>query len=118
MGSFVAGLLLRLVFTLGALKIAFKYWEMDAFWSGIFAIAGIDLALHAALELLGPATSGFSTLTPVANGIPGLVLIFTVQRFCFNKRLQNAVLTATAVKLVVTFCYMFAGLAMLDAAFG
>jgi hypothetical protein len=116
--SFLAGLLMRFGFTVLALKLAFKFWEMDAFWRGIFAIAGVDLALHATFELLGPATSGFTTMAGVENGIPGLVLIYTINRFCFNKRLQNAVLTAAAVKLVVTLCYIFAGVAALNALFG
>jgi hypothetical protein len=111
--SFLTGLLLRFVFTIAALKLAFKYWEMDAFWIGIFTIAGIDLALHATFELLGPATGGFTTLAVVENGVPGLALIYTINRFCFNKRIQNAVVTAAAVKLVVTLCYIFAGVAML-----
>ena len=80
---------------------------------GIFTIAAIDLSLHATLELLGPKTDGFTTLAVVENGVPGLVLIYTINRFCFNKRIQNAVVTAAAVKLVVTLCYIFAGVAML-----
>lgn len=116
--SFLVGLLLRFVVTVLALKLAFKYWEMDAFWTGIVLIAGIDLALHAIFQLLGPATSGLTTLAPVENGVPGLVLIYTVHRFCFNKRLQNAVLTATAVKTVVAVCHVFLGAALLGAMFG
>ena len=116
--TFLTGLLIRFIFTLIALKLAFKYWEMDAFWKGIFAIAGIDLALHAIFELLGPATGGFTTITAVENGIPGLVLIYTIHRFCFNKRIPNAVLTAAAVKLVVTLCYIFAGLGALNLIYG
>lgn len=116
--EFIAGLLLRFGLTITALKLAFKYWEMDAFWKGIFAIAGIDLALHAIMELLGPATGGLTTMSALENGIPGLVLIYTINRFCFNKRLQNAVATAAAVKLVVTICYIFVGVAALNAAFG
>jgi F0F1-type ATP synthase assembly protein I len=116
--SFLTGLLLRFVFTIVALKLAFKYWEMDAFWSGILTIAAIDLILHATLELLGAATGGFTTLAVVENGIPGLVLIYTINRFCFNKRIQNAVLTAAAVKVLVTLCYVFAGVAMLNLIYG
>lgn len=115
---FLAGLFLRFGITIGALKLAFKYWEMDAFWKGILTIAGIDLALHATFELLGPATGGFTTMTAVENGIPGLVLIYTINRFCFNKRIQNAVVTAVAVKTVVTFFYIFLAVAALNMAFG
>jgi hypothetical protein len=109
--------LLRFLFTIVALKLAFLYWEMDAFWKGILLIAGIDVALHASFELLGRATGGFTTMMAVENGIPGLVMIYTIHRFCFNKRIQNAVLTAAAVKLVVTLCYIFAAVSALDMIF-
>jgi F0F1-type ATP synthase assembly protein I len=112
--SFFTGLLLRFVITILALKLAFKYWEMDAFWTGTLLIAGIDMTLHAMFELLGPASGGITTNFAVENGIPGLVMIYTVHRFCFNKRIQNAVLTAAAVKVVVTMLYVFAGVAALN----
>ena len=116
--EFLTGLLLRFGFTVVALKLAFKYWEMDAFWKGVFIIAGIDLALHASFELLGQATNGLTTMVAVENGIPGLVMIYTIHRFCFNKRIQNAVVTAAAVKLVVTLFYIFAGVATLNVIYG
>ena len=116
--TFLLGLLMRFVFTTIALKVAFKYWEMDAFWKGVFSIAGIDMALHAIFELLGPLSGGFTTMVAVENGIAGLVMIYTIHRFCFNKRIQNAVLTAAAVKLVVTLLYLFVGLGALNLIFG
>ena len=116
--EFLTGLALRFVFTVAALKLAFKYWEMDAFWKGVFFIAGIDLTLHAILEVLGPASGGFTTMVGVENGIPGLVLIYTINRFCFNKRIQNAVITAAAVKIGVTLLYIFAGIAALSLIYG
>jgi hypothetical protein len=116
--EFLTGLAMRFAFTVLALKLAFKYWEMDAFWTGVFLIAGIDLTLHAMLELLGPVSGGFTTMVGVENGIPGLVLIYTINRFCFNKRIQNAVITAAAVKLVVTLFYIFAGIAALNLIYG
>ena len=116
--GFLVGLLLRFAITIVALKLAFKYWEMDAFWKGVCCIAGIDVALHAILELLGPATGGLTTMSAVENGLPGLGLIFTINYFCFNKRLQNAVVTAVAVKLAVTICYLFLGVWLLQMAFG
>jgi hypothetical protein len=111
---FLTGLLIRFAFTIVALKLAFKYWEMDAFWTGILLISGIDMTLHAAFELLGPASDGFTTLFAIENGIPGVVMIYTIHRFCFNKRIHNAVLTAAAVKVVATLLYIFAGVAVLN----
>lgn len=104
--------------TVFALRVAFKYWEMDAFWRGTLAIAGIDLAVYAVLELLGPVTSGISTSGAVQGGIGTLVMVPTVQHFCFNKRLQNAVVTALAVKVIVQLCHMFVFVILLNALFG
>src|ERR1051326_2962587 len=56
-------LVLRFIYTVVALRLAFKYWEMDAFWTGTFAIAGIDVVLHGILEALGPVTMGLSTMS-------------------------------------------------------
>ena len=114
---FVTGLLLRFTFTLIALKLAFKFWEMDAFWAGIFLISGIDMAVHATFQLLAEVSDGLTTVLAVESGVPGLVMIFTINRFCFNKRIQNAIITAAAVKFVVTMCYVFAGIALMNSVF-
>lgn len=116
--SLMLGLIIRFGITVLALKVAFKYWEMDAFWKGIFVIAGIDAALHGLFELLGPATGGFTQMHAVESGVPGLVMIYTINRFCFNKRLQNAVVTAASVKVFATLCHVFAVVALLNMAFG
>jgi hypothetical protein len=116
--ALLAGLVLRFGLTLLALQLAFKFWEMDALWTGKLAIAGIDLALHAVLELLGPVTGGLTTMSAVENGIPGLALIFTIRHFCINNRLQNALLTAAMVKTVTTMLYIFGAVFVLRAMFG
>jgi hypothetical protein len=100
----VLGVLLHFGLTVFALRIAFKYWEMDAFWTGTLAIAAIDAALHGLLGALGPVTGGLTTMSGVQNSLPGVVMIFTVRHYCFNKNLQNAVLTAGCVKVVVMIC--------------
>lgn len=104
--------------TVFSLRLAFKYWEMDAFWTGTLAIAGIDLAVYAILELLGPVTYDISTSGAVQGGIGTLVMVPMIQRFCFNKRLQNAIVTALAVKVLVQLCHMFLFVILLNALFG
>lgn len=103
----LVGLVLHFGITLLALFIAFKIEEMDALWSGTLAIAGIDLAVYAALQALGPVTSGLSSMIAIQSGICALVMVFTIRQFCINRRLQNAVITAMAVKFVVQLCDMF-----------
>jgi hypothetical protein len=111
-------LVLRFGYTLVALRLGFKYWEMDAFWSGTLAIAAIDAVIHGILIALGPVTEGFTTLGGVENAIPAFVMIFTIRHFCFNKRIQNAVLTAGIVTVFAMLCDIFISIALLNAAFG
>jgi hypothetical protein len=108
------GVLLHFGFTIFALFVAFKYWSMDALWTGTFAIAGIDAALHGILTVLGPYTGGLTTVGGVQASLPGVVMIFTIRHFCFNKNLQDAVLTAGVVKLVVMICGLFVSGALMN----
>ena len=114
----LVSIVLHFVITLLALRIAFKIEEMDALWSGVFAIAGIDVGLYAALELLGPVTNGLSSMGALESGVGALVMIFTIQKFCFTKKLQYAVVTAMSVKLIVRLCHMFVFVLLLNALFG
>lgn len=104
---FAVALLLHFVITLLALRLAFRIEEMDALWSGILAIGAIDLVVYGALEVLGPATSGLSSMVGIESGIGALVMVVTIQKFCFTKKLQYAVVTAMSVKTVVQLCDMF-----------
>ena len=106
---------LHLVVTLIGLKIAFRYWEMDAFLSGMLAIAVIDVVLHAALAALGPLTGGITSMRAVENGIPGFVMIFTIRHYCFNKDLSDAIQTAAVVKVAVILIKAFAAMTVMSA---
>ena len=110
--------LLHFGFTLLALSVAFKYWEMDALWTGTLTIAAIDVVIYGLLTVLGPHTGGFTAMIGVQTSVLGAVMIFTIRHFCFNKDLQNAVLTAGVVKLVVMICNIFLSMALLNALFG
>lgn len=114
----LVGLVLHFGITLLALRIAFKVEEMDALWTGTLAIAGIDVALYGTLEALGPLTNGLSAMGALESGVGALVMVFTIQKFCINKRLQNAVITAMSVKLIVRLCHMFLFVLVLNALFG
>lgn len=113
---------LRLALVLGfhfvataiALKLAFKFWNMDSLFSGLLAIAGIDLAVHVGLEVLGPFVYNLSTMPVVENGIAGFVLIFTIRHFCFNKNIADAIQTASVVKIAVTLLKLFGLMAVLN----
>ena len=63
-------------------------------------------------------SANWGPMVGVENGLSTLVMIGTIYRFCFNKRIQNAVITAVCVKLVVTLCYLFVGIGALNLVFG
>lgn len=109
---------LHFAITLLALKLAFKIEEMDALWSGVFAIVGIDVGVYAMLELLGPLTHGLSSMATIESAMGALVMIFTIQNFCFTKKLQYAIATAAGVKLIGQLCHMFVFVLLLNALFG
>lgn len=116
-----AGKIMLLVFhfgvTLLAVYFAFRIWNVDALTSGVIIIALIDTGLHGIFEALGPMTSGLSTMSAVENGIPGVVMIFTVRHFSFGKKIPEAVRVAAAVKAVVFFVKLIATAALLDFVF-
>ncbi|HEY9155919.1 MAG TPA: hypothetical protein VIM69_12355, partial [Opitutaceae bacterium] len=103
--------------TLMAVYFAFRIWNVDALTSGIIIIALIDTVLHGVFEALGPITSGLSTMSAVENGIPGVVMIFTVRHFSFGKKIPEAVRVAAAVKVVVFAVKLIATAALLDFVF-
>lgn len=103
--------------TVIGLKIAFKVWTMDALGAGVAAIAGIDVALHTLFDLLGSVTNGFTTMPAVENGVPGIVMIFTIHHFCFNKNWGDAVRTASLVKLAVALLKLFGAMSLVSAVF-
>ena len=110
-------LALHFAITLLAVYFAFRIWNLDALTSGIILIAVIDTALHALFEALGPMTSGLSTMSAVENGIPGVVMIFTVHHFAFGKKIPEAVRVAAAVKVIVFAVKLVATAALLDFVF-
>lgn len=107
----------HLVLTLIALLISFRVWGMNSTNGGIFAIALIDLLFHVVFQALGPITSGISTMAAVEYGIPGIVMVFTVNHYCFTKNLQDAVRTAGLVKIVVALLRLVVAAALMKQTF-
>jgi len=103
--------------TLIAVYFAFRIWNVDALTSGVVVIALIDTALHGVFEALGPMTSGLSTMSAVENGIPGVIMIFTVRHFSFGKKIPEAVRVAAAVKAAVFGVKLIATAALMDFVF-
>lgn len=112
----VGMLLAQFLLTFIALKIAFHYHQMDALWSGIFAITGIDVALQAALATVFYFQSGDLHLGIAGTGLPGIVMVWTIRHFCLDQRWKRALGTTSAVKVAAVLLNI--GVFMLLAQFG
>jgi len=97
--TLIVMLVLQFGLTFAALKIAFHYHQMDALWSGILAITGIDVALQTVMAVVHYFQSGELLLGPAGTGLPGFAMIFTIRKFCLDQRWQRAVATTGAVKV-------------------
>lgn len=117
-GRLLVSVLLHFGVTLLALRIAFKIEKMDSFWAGTFAIVGIDAAVYAVLEVLGPYTAGVTSGRALESAVGALVMVGTIRKFCFSKRLEYAVATAMSVKLIVYLCDLFLFVFILNSLFG
>jgi hypothetical protein len=89
----------QFLLTFIALKIAFHYHQMDALWSGIFAITGIDVALQTLFAVFVYFQNGEVRLGVAGTGLPGLAMIWSIRHFCLDQRWSRAFATTSAVKI-------------------
>jgi hypothetical protein len=106
----------QFLLTFTALKIAFHYHQMDALWSGILAITGIDVALQTLFAVLLFFHNGEVRLGVAGTGLPGLAMIWSIRHFCLDQRWKRAFATASAVKIAAILLNL--GLLGLLAKFG
>jgi hypothetical protein len=109
-------LVAQFLLTFTALKIAFHYHQMDALWSGIFAITGIDVALQTLFAVVLYFQKGEVRLGIAGTGLPGLAMIWSIRHFCLDQRWNRAFGTASAVKIASILLNL--GLLALLARFG
>lgn len=89
----------QFLLTFAALKIAFHYHQMDALWSGILAITGIDVALQTLFAVVLYFHNGEVRLGIAGTGLPGLAMIWSIRHFCLDQRWNRAFATTSAVKI-------------------
>lgn len=106
----------QFLLTFAALKIAFHYHQMDALWSGILAITGIDVALQTLFAVIIYFHHGEVRLGIAGTGLPGLAMIWSIRHFCLDQRWNRAFATASAVKIASILLNL--GLLALLARFG
>lgn len=106
----------QFLLTFTALKIAFHYHQMDALWSGILAITGIDVVLQTLFAVFLYFHNGEVRLGIAGTGLPGLAMIWSIRHFCLDQRWNRAFATTSAVKVASILLNL--GLLALLARFG
>jgi len=94
--SFAVGVILKLLMTVAALKLACKYWGCEVFWSGILTVAVVDALVRAGMTLLGIVVLGFPTLFYADEATAALVMVLVLKKVSINRS------TAQAVQLTLT----------------
>lgn len=106
----------QFLLTFAALKIAFHRHQMDALWTGILAITGIDVGLQTLIAVVIYFQDGEVQLGIAGTGLPGLAMIWSIRHFCLDQRWGRAFATTGAVKTASVLLHI--GLIMLLAQFG
>lgn len=89
--NFILGLVIKTLLVVAALKLACKYWGAEIFWSGIFIIAGADVAVRLILQLVGELVLGFPTLFMADEAVASVVMFFLLKKLSINHSLRQAV---------------------------
>jgi len=87
---------LKLLMTVAALKLACKYWGCEIFWSGILIVAVADAVTRGGMTLAGELLLGLPTLFYLDEAIAGIVMILVLKKVSINQS------TGQAVQLTVT----------------
>jgi hypothetical protein len=94
--NFAVELILIFLMTVGALKLACKYWGAEVFWSGILTVGAVDAVVRGAMILAGKLLLGFPTLFYADEAVAGIVMVILLKKFSINQS------TAQAVQLTLT----------------
>lgn len=100
--DFTLGLLLKLLMTLAALKIACKYWGAEVFSSGLWIVAAVESAIRAGLNLAAEVWLGAPTLFYADELVSGIVMVILLKKLSINQSTTQALqLTLTAKTFTV-----------------
>lgn len=89
--EFVAGLVLKWLLTLAALKLTFKYWGADIFLTGLLLVAAVDVVIRAAMGAIGMMWLQMPSLFYADEAIAAIVMVMVLRKVSINQSLGQAV---------------------------
>ncbi len=106
---FMAGLILKWLLTLAALKLTFKYWGADIFLTGLLLVAAVDVVVRAVMGAIGMAWLQMPSLFYADEAIASVVMVMVLRKVSINQSLGQAVQITMTTKTfsVVVGSFLF-----------
>ncbi len=98
----VAQYLLALV----VIKITCQIQHIDALWSQVSAIAGIDLLLQTLFTVAIVWLTGNLRYGVAGAALPGFAMLWTIRRYCFDEHRNRSGTTAVVAKIAAVGLYV------------
>ncbi|MEO6002439.1 MAG: hypothetical protein ABIZ04_11875 [Opitutus sp.] len=87
---------LKFLMTVGALKLACRYWGAEVFWNGILTVAAVDAVVRGAMQLAGELWLGFPSLFYADDAVGALFMVLLLKKLSINQS------TGQAIQLTLT----------------
>lgn len=98
MMMFLAGLAMKWVLTIAALKLACKYWNSEVPWTGIMLVSSVDVVIRGVIEYIGYHVLELLTLFFFDEAVAALVMVVLLRKVSINQRLALAIEVVLTVK--------------------
>ena len=97
--TFLAGLLIKTLITMFALKLTSKYWGYEILWGGIAIVAIVDTAVRTAVSLGGKLLLGMPTVFYADEAISAIVMVMLVKKMSTSQSLNQAIQITMTTKV-------------------
>lgn len=97
--NFIAGLLIKTLITLLALKLTSKYWGYEILWSGIVIAAVVDTVVRTAVSMTGKILLGMPTVFYADEAVAAIVMVLVVKKVSTSQSLNQAIQITLTTKV-------------------
>jgi len=99
LATFLAGLLIKTLITLLALKLTSKYWGYEILWGGIVIAAVVDTIVRTAVSMGGKILLGMPTVFYADEAISAIVMLMVVKKVSTSQSLNQAIQITMTTKM-------------------
>lgn len=94
-----AGIFLKTIVTILALKLTSKYWGYEILWGGIIVVAIVDTTVRTGVTAGAKYLLGFPTTFYADEAIAALVMVMLVQKMSTSQSLNQAIQITLTTKV-------------------